>query len=42
MFLPENGVLWEKGLVLGFFILGFLFIFHGVACGFNRGIVCLM
>jgi hypothetical protein len=38
----ENGFFGEKGLDFDLFILGFLFIFYGVACVFIGGIACLM
>jgi hypothetical protein len=38
----ETGFFGEKGLYSDLFILGFLFIFYGIACVFIGCIVCLM
>jgi hypothetical protein len=38
----KTGFFGGKGLVSDFFILGFLFILDGVACGNDRCFACLM
>jgi hypothetical protein len=42
MYLLVNGFFGGRGLVLDFFILGFLFIVYGVSCGVIGCFACLM